>query len=505
MSGRGNKSVNGLPKGLVDKAVIDVGSNSVRLVVFRTYDTFFQPVFNEKVLAELGRGISTTGELNPQGRKLALDALKRYQRIIKARGVKNVLAVATAAVRTANDGQEFIKEIKELTGLKISVIEGAEEARLSALGVIAGAPDADGVAGDLGGASLELVPVRKGRVKRGVSLPVGPLSMLSTEEFNHAEMTTRIDDALDKASSQFSQSESGSFYAVGGAWRSLALVNMAVKGHPLRVLHNYTISRNEAFDLVHLVGAQSPESLRRTPGLSSRRAPFLPFAALLLERILQHQLFESVTISAYGLREGLLYEQLGSKARAVHPVLAGVKALAQQNWSSSRFGSEAQRWLQPVIPALNEPYGQKRSELLVAAACRLADIGARLHPDHRAEIAFDIVLFAPFAGLSHAERAALALCIFYRYGGDSEPPRSGLIGQLLGKKQRDWAYGLGMSLRCAAAVSGRTAKLLKRTQIEMDDGNIQLTARVDAQELLTARAEKRFEAMANALGLAIGD
>ncbi len=499
MAAGGGKKTNGL----IDKAVIDVGSNSVRLVIFRTRETFFQPVFNEKVLAGLGQGMAQTGRLNPKGVRAAMAALKRYQRIIKARGVHNVMAVATAAVRVAEDGPEFIEKVRQQTGLTITVIEGEEEARLSAFGVIAGTPDAFGLIGDLGGSSLELVPVGKGRVKRGISLPLGPLAMRAGNGMDHTAMEAQIDAALDLASVQIQADAQGSFYAVGGAWRSLALVNMALRGHPLRVLHNYTMSRDEAFDLVHLVSAQSPESLARTPGLSARRAPLLPYAALLLERILQRQFFDSVTISGYGLREGLLYEQLSSKARAVHPVLAGVKGLAQQNWSSPRFGSELERWLKPVMGALKTPFGGKRTDLMHSAACRLADIGARLHPDHRAEIAFDIVLFAPFAGLSHAERAALALCIFYRYAGDTEVPRAGLIGYLLSKKQKNWAFGLGMSLRCAAAVSGRTAKLLKRTQVMLRDNTLRLTARDDAQELLTVRAQKRLEAMATALDLQV--
>ena len=491
--------------GLVDKAVIDVGSNSVRLVVFRTRETFFQPVFNEKVLAGLGRGVEQSGVLNPQGVEMALAALHRYKRILKARGVGNVLAVATAAVRQAGDGPAFIEKVRRRTGLNIEVISGSTEARLSALGVIAGTPDARGVVGDLGGSSLELVPVARGRVRKGVSLPLGPLAMRAGEGMDRAALGARIDAALDGAAKQFSKADGGSFYAVGGAWRSLALVNMALRGHPLRVLHNYTISRDEAFALVHLVQAQRPDSLGNVPGLSSRRAPLLPYAALLLERILQRQFFENVTISAYGLREGLLYDQLDSRARAVHPVLAGVKALAQQNWSSPRFGAQAQRWIEPVRGALGAPFGGKRSALLAAAACRLADIGARLHPDHRAEIAFDLVLYAPFAGLSHAERAALALCIFHRYAGTQKRPRAGLLDQLLGAEEKRWALGLGMSLRCAAAVSGRTARLLKRTRVRIEDGTLLLEARDDTRELLTARAQKRLQGMAAALGLAVQD
>ncbi len=495
------------PAGLIDKAVIDVGSNSVRLVVYRTRDTFFQPIFNEKVLAGLGRGVMETGKLNPQGVIDALAALKRYQHILKARGVRNVLAVATAAVRVAQDGVDFIETVKRQTGLSIQIIPGEEEARLSALGVIAGAPEAAGLIGDLGGSSLELVPIGKGRVKRGISLPLGPLAMQSgamlsgNSTAERLALAARIDSQLDAVQSEISATANGDFYAVGGAWRALAIVHMSLRGHPLRVLHHYTMSRAEAFELVQLVETQRPDSLGGIPGLSARRAPLLPYAALLLERILQRQLFDNVVISAYGLREGLLYDRLRSKERAAHPMLAGVKALAQQNWSSPRFGPAVERWMEPVSGKMGIPFGKKRTALLNAAACRLADVGSRLHPDHRAEIAFDLVLYAPYPGLSHAERAALALSIFYRYAGEQTAPRAGLIGHLLGAKEQKWALALGLSLRCAAAVSGRTAKLLKHTHLEKENKKLRLIASENAQDLLTEKAHKRLQSMANALGL----
>lgn len=492
--------------GLIDKAVIDVGSNSVRLVVFRTRDTFFQPIFNEKVMAALGRGVMETGKLNAPGVAMAIATLKRFQRILKARGIGNVLIVATAAVRIASDGPAFIEQVKRQTGLEIKVICGEEEARISAMGVIAGVPEASGLIGDLGGSSLELVPVGKGRVKRGISLPLGPLAVrIDGQSFDPASFDLNalrdcIDTQLDKAVAQFN-GENSDFYVVGGAWRALAMVHMNLRGHPLRVLHQYTISRDDAFELAHLVETQSPQSLLRIPGVSSRRTAFLPYAALLLERVLQRQLFKTVTVSAYGLREGLLYDQLPSKSRTVHPVLAGVKALAQQNWSSAGFGAAVERWIKPVSRQIGTPFAGKRTELLNAAACRLADIGSRLHPDHREQIAFDLILYAPYPGLSHAERAALALCVFYRYAGDKKPPNTGLIGQVVSDKQKKWALALGLTLRCAAAISGRTSKLLKRTHLEVQGEQLHLNALDDDQDLFTEQVIRYRQDMTKALGL----
>ena len=486
---------------LIDKAVIDIGSNSVRLVVFRTSGSFLLPVFNEKVLAGLGRGLADTGKLNADGAKQALAALRRYRLILKARGVDAVRIVATAAVRSAGDGPDFVRIVANECGWDIEVLSGEDEARYSALGVIAAEPSGAGLVGDLGGSSLELVPINKGAVGTGISLPLGPLAMGIGEGDDTGQVEKHIDTALAQAEPQFNTQNIKNFYAVGGAWRSLALVNMELRGHPLRILNNYTIDRAEAFELAHLVRAQSAESLARIPGVSSRRAPHLPYAALLLERVLQRHMFKRVVVSAYGLREGLLYADLTSDERAEHPVLAGVRALAQQNWSSPGFGPQVERWLAPVADLFATPFGKSRTALLTAAACRLADLGARLHPDHRPELAFDIVLYAPFAGLTHGERAALALAVFHRYAGASAVPRAGLVAQLIDEPARIWALAMGQSLRCAASLSGRSAALLAQTHLQLEKGALGLCVDDEARDVLSPHTQKRLAAMAGALGL----
>ncbi|MBU1539361.1 MAG: Ppx/GppA family phosphatase, partial [Alphaproteobacteria bacterium] len=140
-----------------DVAAIDIGSNSVRLVLYRLEGRAIWTVFNEKVLAGLGRDMPVTGRLSVEGAAQAITALKRFSAVIE--GVQPALAfiAATAAVREAEDGPDFCDKVAAETGLRIRVLSGEEEARYAALGVLAGIPQADGVAGDLGGSSLELV------------------------------------------------------------------------------------------------------------------------------------------------------------------------------------------------------------------------------------------------------------------------------------------------------------------------------------------------------------
>ncbi len=486
---------------LIDKAVIDVGSNSVRLVIFRTNATFFQPIFNEKVSASLGRGVMDTGLLNPKGVNLTRTAMSRFMKIIKARGISSVYAVATAAVRDADDGADFLAKIETETGLKVKMLPGAEEARLSALGVIAGEPTANGLMADLGGSSLELVRLADGKPGVGITHKLGPLAMGVDRGFHLKATKKQVTRILENSIEFDPEHPLKTLYAVGGAWRSLALLHIELRGYPLHILHNYRLSYREAKSLTKLVERQSPESLAKVPGISARRAATLPYAALLLGRLLKLTKVREVIISSFGLREGLLYDDLPAEQANRHPVLASVEALAHQNWSSPEFGLAVEEWLSPIFAHIKPVFGVKRTKLLQTAVCQIADIGARMHPDHRAEIAFDLVLFAPFAGLTHEERTALALVVFHRCAGPVVPPRIPLLMRLVDEDIRSWATTIGLGLRCASAVSGRTKSLLEQTSLYIENDVLTLDAFHEQSALLTTTPGRRLRDLADAMGL----
>lgn len=490
-------TISSTPK-LIDKAVIDVGSNSVRLVIFRTHDTFFQPIFNEKVTASLGRGVMQSGCLNPKGVRLTNTAITRFVRILEARSITNIYAVATAAVRDAKDGKQFLQDIEDKTGLTVEMLSGEQEARLSALGVIAGEPAAEGVMADLGGSSLELVDIANGKVGQGSTHKLGPLALAVSPGFDTKGIKAKIFKSLEEMKVTGTPQ---TLYAVGGAWRSLALVHMELRGYPLHILHNYRMSRREVKMLTRLVEKQSPASLAKIPGVSTKRAQNLPYAAFLLRKILSKIKVREVVISSFGLREGLLFDDLPSGVSSRHPTLASVEALAHQNWSSSQFGQAAENWLAPVFTHFKPVFGKDRTDLLQTAMCRLADIGARMHPDHRAEISFNLALYAPFAGLSHKERVALALAIYHRYAGAGTPPETTLIMRIIDEDIRAWATAIGLGLRCASAVSARTATLLECTGLSITKDTIMLDAQKEESLLLTSAPGKRLRDLADALGL----
>ena len=202
-------------------AVVDIGSNSVRLVVYDGLRRSPTPVFNEKILCGLGKGVAITGKLADSGIARALAALRRFRALAKQIGVKQVFAVATAAAREATNGQTFIESAEEAIGVGINVLSGKEEARYAALGVIAGIPEADGIVGDLGGGSLELIDVQDGKLRDGITLPIGPLRLIDMSGGSIKRAKEIVDEYLEKAT-LLGNLKGRSFYAVGGTWRNLA-------------------------------------------------------------------------------------------------------------------------------------------------------------------------------------------------------------------------------------------------------------------------------------------
>ena len=392
-----------------DVAVVDVGSNSVRLVLYRLEGRAIWQIYNEKVLAGLGQNLAETGWLSADGVAAAMAALRRFRSVLDGAAPDEVFCAATAAVREARDGAAFVERVRAETGLVIRVLSGEQEAHYSALGVIAGQPGARGVVGDLGGSSLELVRIADGQPGAGITLPLGPFALGAPSFAEPAELGRTIRARLAKATPAYAAS---CLHAVGGAWRNIALIHMEATRYPLRIVHQYEMTAREALEAARFVAQQSRASLERIPGVSKKRAETLPCAALVLEGMVEMLGFERISFSAYGLREGLLFEAIEPAVRARDPLVEGCAAIGARQGAADYLGAVLQTWLEPLWGRLAAVFEPGRDLTLMAAACRLADMGARLHPDHRADLAYDQVLRAPTAGQTHAERAYLATAVF---------------------------------------------------------------------------------------------
>jgi len=315
-----------------DVAAIDIGSNSVRLVLYRLEGRAIWTVFNEKVLAGLGRDLAETGRLSVEGSAQALTALKRFAAVIEGVQPAHTFVAATAAVRDAADGQTFCDRVAAATGLKIRVLSGEEGARYAALGVLAGIPCADGMVGDLGGSSLELVRLADGRPARGVTLPLGPFALADASGFDPDRLRETIAGRLEPVG----DARADTLYAVGGAWRTLAQVHMEITGYPLRVVHQYEIDAADLIDTARLIARSSKASLEKWPGLSRKRADTLPYAALVLEGLIERLGLKRIVLSAWGVREvaGSAGHASGLDHTAAGGPAAGVRS--RPRWPAGR-------------------------------------------------------------------------------------------------------------------------------------------------------------------------
>jgi exopolyphosphatase/guanosine-5'-triphosphate,3'-diphosphate pyrophosphatase len=479
-----------------DAAVIDVGSNSVRLVLYRLEGRAIWSVFNEKVQAGLGRDLTRTAALSPEGVTLALTALKRFRALIDASRPRFVYPAATAAVRDARDGEAFRRRVLQETGFDLRVLSGAEEARYAALGVMAGDPGAGGLAGDLGGASLELVRLGAGGPEPGVTLPLGPFSLDPLSRQDPVRVRAAVDRHTAPIAARF---KTDALHAVGGAWRNLALLQMRISGYPLEIVHQYQIGRRDALDAARFIGQQSRSSLDRIPGISKRRLEDMPHAAAVLEGLIEHLDIETVSISAFGVREGLLWQAMSAEVRRQDPLIAGCATLGGRGPVAEALGAALETWLGVALARL-EPVFPGRDKPLIAAACRLAELGAQLHPDHRADLVFDQVLRSPIPGMDHAERAFLACATFARHTASPATPRPEVVSRLLTPERQKRARVLGAALRLACDLSGRSPELLEKCRLQIKPNIVLLEAdETWAPILLGDQTAKRAATLATLL------
>jgi exopolyphosphatase/guanosine-5'-triphosphate,3'-diphosphate pyrophosphatase len=479
-----------------DAAVIDVGSNSVRLVLYRLEGRAVWTVFNEKVLAGLGRDLSVTGKLSPEGVETAIAALTRFKALLDAGRPAQIYAAATAAVRDAKDGQAFCRRVQAETGLTLRVLSGKEEARYAAYGVVAGCPKGEGIVGDLGGASLELIRLHHGEPNDGVTLPLGPFALSDQGRFDPERVKAVAVKAITPVAARL---KANTLNAVGGAWRSLAILHMRMTDYPLEIVHQYEMTRREVLDAVRIISRQSKSSLDRIEGISRRRLETLPHAASVMEAVVETLDVQRVVMSAYGLREGLLYEGMPAALRAQNPLIEGCAALGARQGVNEDLAPALEAWLAPAFSTLEPVFGA-RDPVLLAAACRLADLGARLHPDHRADLLFEQVLRAPIAGMDHAERVFLACAAFARHTAAPVTPEADLVARLLSHDRYRRARALGSAMRLGCDLSGRSAELLSHARLEFKANSVLVQAEEDwAGMLLGEQTAKRTGVLADLL------
>jgi exopolyphosphatase/guanosine-5'-triphosphate,3'-diphosphate pyrophosphatase len=457
-------------------------------------------IFNEKTLCGLGREVQTTGLLAPDAVAKALTSLRRFRALCGVMKVGRVHAIATAACRDASNGADFIAKAERICGVPIEILSGPREARLSALGVVSGIHKPDGIVGDLGGGSLELIDIRGNRVSHGVTLPLGSLALqdASHKSIKRAERMVKADLA------QVEQLKAGrgrTFYAVGGTWRALARIHIIQSGCPLRVMHGYSIPAAEALDFSRrLRRLASANLLADIEVVADARRPLLTYAALVLEYIIRVAKPKTIVFSTFGVREGLLYDMLPQQERSKDGLLCAAQSLNELLSRSARHAQELIEWTDRFVRVVNLRETEEDRRLR-RAACLLSDIGWRVHPDYRGEQTLNLITNGNFGSINHQGRAFLALSVFYRYAGlseEHEPPE--LIRQLVPAAMVDRARILGAAFRVAHLISAARPGVLPAVHFRSQDRKLMLVFEHRMVDLVADRVGSRFKQLARLVG-----
>jgi exopolyphosphatase/guanosine-5'-triphosphate,3'-diphosphate pyrophosphatase len=447
--------------------------------------------FNEKVLCGLGSDLEQTGRLSRDGRERALAAIRRFISLAERMKVTALVGVATAAMRDAEDGEEFRNQIEAATLLRVSIATGADEARLAAQGVLLGHPGADGIVSDLGGASMELTRVIDGRVDQGFTLALGPLRLarLGLDQ-------TQVDAIVDRdltAGLPAKWRGAETLYGVGGAWRALARLNMVRQDYPLAVVNDYELTRDEAIDVTDWAASEPLRKAAEAADISSQRMAVVPLAAQVIGGLVRRLAPERVVLSSFGLREGVLYDALSPEQRAEDPLIHACRELEAVHSRFPGFGDELFRWVTPLL----EPGREARR--LAHATCLLADVVWRAHPDYRSRACFETVTRANLCAVDHPGRVYMGVALLFRYKGgrkavDREPSTALLSPDLARSAER-----LGRAIRLGSMISGSAQGGLASSHLSLTDDRLMLRLSGPSARLTGEVVERRLSSLASSL------
>ncbi|MET0137800.1 MAG: Ppx/GppA family phosphatase [Sphingobium sp.] len=472
-------------------AIIDIGSNSVRLVVYDGPRRIPFILFNEKVMAGLGASLGATGQIEPDAMERGLRAIARFAALCREMAVEHIRCVATAAVRDAANGDAFIRRARDI-GLTVELLSGGQEAIAAAHGVLSAIPGADGIVGDLGGGSLELARVKNGVVHDTISLPLGVLRLPEIRAQGPRALDRKVELALEKAG--WRREPGLPFYMVGGSWRALARFDMHMTGYKLPVVHQYEMSPARADALADMVANVTRARMKGVPAMTGSRIPTLPDAAALLSIVVRRLGSSSLVVSAYGLREGLLFETLPAHIRAHDPLLVAAEAEGEAQARFPGHGDMIERWLAPLFTDDSIAWRRIRR-----ASCLLADVGWRANPDFRAERGVEFALHGNWVGIDLAERAMLAQALHSNFCGGTSSP-AGIEG-LTTPEARKRAMLWGLAIRLGQRLSGGVEGPLAASRLRMEDGALTLSLEPACIDLIGEAVERRVRNLAQAMGL----
>lgn len=471
-------------------AIVDIGSNSVRMVVYHGTKRIPLPLFNEKYMCALGKGIVKTGKLNPKGVVEAKAAMARFILMARRMEVESLDILATAAVRDASDGQDFVRYIEQMHGVKVQVLSGERESELGAKGILTSIHEPLGLSADLGGGSMEVAQIGRTQVDKVASLLLGSLRMLEEGDGK----TSAIEKLIEKKLAEvpwLKDAHPHMIYGIGGGFRTLAKLHMKKTHYPLPIVHEYQLSRRSITQLTEKLCAMKLEEIATLPGISQKRAPLMVPTALALNQLMHYTGAPSVMFSVSGVREGFFYDMLEEDVQAEDGLIASATDLAALVGLTGAYAKQLFEWMQPLF--VSEPLPWKRLRM---ALCILSELAWSVDPNYRAQWAYHRIIQSSLKGMDHKERIMLALAQYHRhqYKWKKTRPEHALVDE----RERLWAKVVGTAANLGYDLSGGKAGTLYHARLSVENGKVKLTLDQEASPLRTEIVEKRLDGLGEA-------
>ena len=477
----------------IRRAIIDIGSNSIRLVVFGGALRAPITLYNEKSQSDLGRSVIKTGTLDENSIRTSLTALARFKLLVDMMDVGSLRVVATAAVRSAQNGAQFLDQVRAL-GLPAELLSGAQEAYSAGMGVIAAMPSADGVAVDLGGGSLELVRISAGKIIETISLPVGILHVPAIQAEGNTGALKRHIQSLIAQIPWLWRINGLPLYLVGGSWRALARVHMHISNFPLTVLDNYAMPSAQMRPLADEIVALGRPTLKQIPSMPNSRINAISDAAELLAVLVDVIDPSEVVTCTFGIREGMLFEALNLEERQDDPLIVGARYAVEQQQRFAGYGDALAHWVAGLFGDQGHAFNRLRH-----ASCLLVDLGWSSSPKFRATAGIELALHGNWIGVTASERAIMAEALYASFGSEGEHPF--ILNDLADDASLTKAKHWGVAIWLANRLSGGAAEVLRQSQIEVNGGEIILTINAKLAALDNQSVQRRLSRLGTAIGV----
>lgn len=472
-------------------AVIDIGSNSIRLVMYDKLGRYPYPLFDERVAAKLGDGLDKTGKIDTSNSKMALEALSRFAQILKSLDPNKIIVVATAVLRRAKNAQGFLKSAEKILNHKIDVITPEEEALFMVNGLTNGMPDLTGLVVDLGGGSTEIAYVKKGEILNSTSLAIGHLSTISSDKIRQ-----KINEVswLKKLNGQH-------LFGIGGSFRAIGNTYLRNSNYPVKILHGLHIKSEERDGIIAKL-----ENGDRPPGIPQGRHASIGMAATIIRHLFDAANCNDLVISGTSIRDGLVLSFQKANYKKRDPLHLVCKELANKNSRIAGEGKLIHKFLKKAATASAEMV-LKKSELqhkkrLIRAVCLLANICWHEPSEKRGKIAFERILSLPVYGLSHKERVWLGMALFHRYEGIRTPLNSiTSADKILTSSEQQYALAIGLGLRFTSIFCAGYVDFLSDAKLSVSGKRLIIFLKQDMIDLMDFHSKRRFQTFAETLSL----